>query len=273
MVKLNRNRQPIEDEPSYEIDIPEDDEEEEDYDEEDEEEYEDDDRKKKIIIIGAVVATLIVGAIGFRALTGSNQSKPSTPSTQQVKKTKKTTSSTKKEKATKESKTEETTQTSESVDIRQEAKDTLERPNAPTTDAEKEAIATHMTSTIDKAVQALPDIKNDQESGMFLTSNTMLNMVAMALSMGYRPDMTTLQTYKSDNENVHQFTIDFKKDDRFVTFTGNYAPAIEQLEFAQIHGTLPVESASTEKQVDKEKAKAESDTPVHPDAVDDGGES
>lgn len=263
MVKLNRNDEELLDDEEYLDDEEEYDEEEYDDEEEDDEEDEGNPWVKRGII-GAIVVAVVGGALAIRMGTSkpAEEAKPEEPKTEQTSSVQETT-------------TQETTVAQTTVPKVDEdsAKASLERPDAPATDEETKGIGEKIVAAIDKMKADPINARNDKESGLYLTGNTAMNALRGALSVGFTPDVSTLKGYKSDNDNALQFTIRFKAEGREdITFTGNYVPAIEQLEFAQLHGKLDLASTvanGSGEQVDDEKAISESDKPLHPERIKD----
>lgn len=233
---------------SHEEDYDEEDYDEEDEDDEDEDEgydgEEDDEeeaelaeaekRHKRIraLIIGGIVLCLLVILVALR-MTG-NQKEDTPPAepqkTEQVEEKKVTDPTEKKKKPV-----EKKAKSAEAYEA--EAKHSLERENAPLPDGEAKPIAEAIKAATDKMKEHPKETKNDQASGLFFTNDTMLNNLRSLILMHYTPDLNSVKAYKSDSDQVTQFTVRFKKDGKAdVTLTGNWSPKLKQLGFAQLHG-------------------------------------
>lgn len=268
MVQFNRNRKQENDD--YELDEID---EQEEFD--DIEESEDDDGSdepnpwiKRGIIIGAIGLT-ICGAILIRALTSNETQTPQT----EVTTTSETTESPVKVPEESTTTTNANSSTDATVTLKGKdeasAKASLERPEAVLTSDDTKVISEHLTKAFDIFKSNVNGAKNDPASGLYLTSANMMDMLRSVVGLGYAPDYNSVHGYYSDNDNVYQFTVNFTKDGANpLTFTGNYAPNLEQIGLVQIHGELPESgSAVSNTQVNTDKAKQESDTPVNPDAI------
>lgn len=272
MAKLRRNFQDeVEEDEIYESDDYEDEYEEDEYDDEyDEDEYDEydedgDERKAKFIKYGAIGAILAV-IVGVALFVRGNQPKTDTkPKTEQVKKS---TSSSKKSRP-KDTETSSSSSVASNGENAETAKASLERPEAPATAEETATVAGKIEEALAK-VKNDPTLKNNQESGLFLTNNTMLNTLQTIMVNDYQFDKEAVRVYKSDNDNVLQFMATFKKDGASdLTLTGNYSPELQQLGFVQMHGELKVtpKVGDTPQVADPNKSAEESDKPLHPEAI------
>lgn len=261
MVQFNRNRKQENDYELDEID------EQEAFDDQIDE-YDDEDGSdepnpwiKRGIIIGAIGLT-VCGAILIRAFTSNDTQAPQTEVTTTVETT-----------VSPVTVPEESTTTDATVTLKGKdeasAKASLERPDAALTSEETKVIADHLSKAFDNFKSNVNGAKNDPASGLYLTSANMMDMLRSVVGYGYVPDYNSVHGYYSDNDNVYQFTVNFTKDGaNTLTFTGNYAPNLEQLGLVQIHGELPeLSSSESNTQVNTDKAKQESDKPVNPDAI------
>ena len=248
MVQFNRNRKQENDD--YELDEIDEQEEFDGIEDADDDESSDEPNPwiKRGIIIGAIGLT-ICGAILIRALTSNDTQNPQTEVTTTVETTVATVTLKGKDEAS--------------------AKASLERPDAALTSEETKVIADHLSKAFDNFKSNVNGAKNDPASGLYLTSANMMDMLRSVVGYGYVPDYNSVHGYYSDNDNVYQFTVNFTKDGaNTLTFTGNYAPNLEQLGLVQIHGELPeLSSSESNTQVNTDKAKQESDTPVNPGAI------
>ena len=269
MVQFNRNRKQENDD--YEIDeIHEQEEFEEDIEEFDDEDDSDETNPwiKRGIIIGAIGLT-IGGAVLIRVLTANDTQTPQT----EVTTTSETTESPVKVPEDSTTTTNANSSTDATVTLKGKdeasAKASLERPEAVLTSDDTKVISEHLTKAFDIFKSNVNGAKNDPASGLYLTSANMMDMLRSVVGLGYAPDYNSVHGYYSDNDNVYQFTVNFTKDGANpLTFTGNYAPNLEQIGLVQIHGELPESgSAVSNTQVNTDKAKQESDTPVNPAAI------
>lgn len=262
MVQFNRNRKQENDD--YELDEIDEQEEFDGIEDADDDEISDEPNPwiKRGIIIGAIGLT-ICGAILIRALTSNDTQNPQTEVTTTVETTV----------APVTIPEESTTTTDATVTLKGKdeasAKASLERPDAALTSEETKVIADHLSKAFDNFKSNVNGAKNDPASGLYLTSANMMDMLRSVVGYGYVPDYNSVHGYYSDNDNVYQFTVNFTKDGaNTLTFTGNYAPNLEQLGLVQIHGELPeLSSSESNTQVNTDKAKQESDTPVNPGAI------
>ena len=245
MAKLNRNRKVEE----YE---------EEEYENYDGDEQEEDDGESmfdnplvKYGAIGGVFVLIIIIALIFRMMSSPAPEQKTTevPTTTEVSKV-------------------DVPKESEEPKIPTKGKDeqsatqSLERPESPLSGSESKEIGSKVGEAIDK-IKDKADAVNTQDTGLFLTESGIFNVVKQLLSMGYKVDTDSIKGYKSNNDNVQQFTIQFTKEGVSpVTFTGNWAPAIGQIGLVQIHGDIPNAGSPTGgPQVDEEDVKNDTDKP------------
>lgn len=254
MAKLNRNREPELEEEEYE-----------EYDEEMEDDDEDDEEESSgpfsnpLVKYGAmagVLLVLIVGAVLVRGFT----SKPVEPAVEQ------TTSSSEEKKDEKPVEVPKDKPTTPTVEPKgkDEASATrsLERPEAPLSGEDTKSISDKLVEAINK-LKDNKDGVNNQSTGLFLTESGVFNLVRTLVGAGYTPDADSVKAYKSDNDNVQQFTINLKKDGaKPITLTGNWAPAISQFGLVQVHGEIPnLGSSDGGQQSDNEAVKNDTDKP------------
>lgn len=104
----------------------------------------------------------------------------------------------------------------------------------------------------------------------------MLSNFKLALQHGYEIDYDSVSAYKSDTDGVIQYTFKMKnKDNKVIAFSGNYLNSTKQMELAIMKGKLVLPTSEQlaspgnkeGKQYDPEKAKKESDKPLHPEKV------
>ena len=262
MPKFNRNHHDDEYyDDEYETDTIDDDEEYDDDDyEDDEEEYEDDDDHggrpwvKYAIIAGAVVAVIAL-AIGVRSMNGkSSETTTEEPTVEQTT-------------TTKQLDVPKDTTTNANQGVQPKGKDeasatkSLERSDAPLTAGDAKIISDHLVASISK-IKADKNVKNTQDTGLYLTESGVFNLVKTLLEAGYDVDAGSVKAYKSNNDNVQQFTVNFVKDGKSpITMTGNWAPSISQIGLVQVHGEIPdTASTSGKSQVD-DSVKKDSDKP------------
>lgn len=250
MAKLNRNRDP---------------ELEEEYEEYEYDDVETDDEDSTGILsnplvkygaIAGIFLVLIAGAVLVRGFT----SKPTEPAVEQT-----TTSSEEKkdEKPVEVPKEKPTTPTVEPKG-KDEASATrsLERPEAPLSGEDTKSISDKLVAAINK-LKDNKDGTNNQSTGLFLTESGVFNLVKSLVDAGYVPDADSVKAYKSDNDNVQQFTVNLKKDGaKSITLTGNWAPAISQFGLVQVHGEIPnLGSTSGKPQVNEAAVRNDTDKP------------
>lgn len=262
MPKFNRHRHDDDyDEDVYDDNTVEDEEYETDYDGDDED-YEDDDNGenrrpivKYAIIAGSVVA-IIALAIGVRAMNN----KPAESTTEEP--TVEQTTTTKQLDVPS-----DTTTPATEPSIKPKGKDeasatkSLERSDAPLTAGDAKVISDHLVASISK-IKADQNVSNSQDTGLYLTESGVFNLVKSLIITGYDVDASSLKAYKSNNDNVQQFTVNFVKDGASpITMTGNWAPSINQIGLVQVHGEIPsAASLSGKPQVD-DSVKNDSDKP------------
>lgn len=248
MAKLNRNRKVEE----YE------EEEYEGYDDTEEEDDEEEDEGSmfdnplvKYGAMGGVVVLIVIIALLFRMMSSPapEQKTTETPTTTEVS-TVEVPKETEKPKIPTKGKDE------------QSATESLERPESPLSGSESKEIGAKVSEAIDK-IKNDKDALNTQDTGLFLTESGIFNVVKQLLAMGYAVNPDSIKGYKSNNDNVQQFTIQFTKDGATpVTFTGNWAPAIGQIGLVQIHGDIPNAGSPTDRpQVNEEDVKNDTDKP------------
>lgn len=250
-----------------------------DYYDDDEDDEEDDRRKggsgKTKFFIGAgVIGVIVVLAIVMRMMGGGDkpqEEKKEEPKTEQKEK--------KQEQQKNDQKQEEETSESKGLGREEEAaKKTLEHPDKLGTVEDKTNITNRLKESSKKILEEKDKFKNNEEGGLSLTGYSMLSNFKNALRAGYEIDYDSVSAYKSDTDGVIQYTFKMKnKDNKIIAFSGNYLNSTKQMELAIMKGKLILPTteeiaspANKEgKQVDVEKAKKESDKPLHPEKVKD----
>lgn len=245
------------------------------YDDEDDEE--DDHRKggsgKTKLFIGAgVIGVIVILAIVMRLMGGGDkpqEEKKEEPKTEQKEK--------KQEQPKNDQKQEEEASESKGLGREEEAaKKTLEHPDQLGTVDDKTNITNRLKESSKKILEEKDKFKNNEEGGLSLTGYSMLSNFKLALQHGYEIDYDSVSAYKSDTDGVIQYTFKMKnKDNKVIAFSGNYLNSTKQMELAIMKGKLvlptseQLASPATKdgKQYDPEKAKKESDKPLHPEKV------
>lgn len=227
----------------------------------DEDDYEDDGNKRPIvkyaIIAGSVVA-IIALAIGVRVMNN----KPAEPTTEEP--SVEQTTTTKPLDVPSETTTTTTTTT---PSVQPKGKDevsatkSLERSDAPLTAGDAKIISDHLVASMNK-IKADQNVSNSQDTGLYLTESGVFNLVKSLIAAGYNVDASSLKAYKSNNDNVQQFTVNFVKDGVSpITMTGNWAPSISQVGLVQVHGEVPSSASLSGKPQVDDSVKNDSDKP------------
>ena len=239
MPKFNRHHRDDEyDEDVYDNDIAEDDE----Y-EDDDEVYDDGDGNRRPIVKYAIIAGSVVAIIALAIGVRSLNNKPADTS--------------KEEPAVEQTTTTTTTKT---IDVPSDTKP-LERSDAPLTADDAKIISDHLVSSIAK-IKADQNVPNSQDTGLYLTESGVFNLVKSLMIVGYDVDASSLKAYKSNNDNVQQFTVNFVKDGASpITMTGNWAPSISQIGLVQVHGEIPSAASLGDKPQVDDSVKNDSDKP------------
>lgn len=258
MPKFNRHHRDDEyDEDVYDNDIVENDE----YEDSDEV-YDDEDGNRRPImkyaIIGGSVVAIIALAIGVRMMNN----KPSDVSNEEPAVEQTTTTTTKPVDVpsdTKPSQAEPSIQPKGKDE--ESATKSLERSDAPLTAGDAKIISDHLITSIDK-IKADRNISNSQDTGLYLTESGVFNLIKSLIGVGYDVDASSLKAYKSNNDNVQQFTVNFIKEGASpITMTGNWAPSISQIGLVQVHGEIPSAASPGNKQQVDDSVKNDSDKP------------
>lgn len=250
-----------------------------DYYDDDEDDDEEDDRrggssgKTKVLIGAGVIGVIVILAIVMRLMGGGGdkpqEEKKEEPKTEQKEK--------KQEQPKNDQKQEEETSESKGLGREEEAaKKTLEHPDQLGTVEDKTNITNRLKESSKKILEEKDKFKNNEEGGLSLTGYSMLSNFKLALQHGYEIDYDSVSAYKSDTDGVIQYTFKMKnKDNKVIAFSGNYLNSTKQMELAIMKGKLvlptseQLASPATKdgKQYDPEKAKKESDKPLHPEKV------
>ena len=245
------------------------------YDDDDDEE---DDRRKggsgktKFFIGAGVIGVIVVLAIIMRLMGGGDkpqEEKKEEPKTEQKEK--------KQEQPKSDQKQEEETSESKGLGREEEAaKKTLEHPDQLGTVEDKTNITNRLKESSKKILEEKDKFKNNEDGGLSLTGYSMLSNFKLALQHGYEIDYDSVSAYKSDTDGVIQYTFKMKnKDNKVIAFSGNYLNSTKQMELAIMKGKLVLPTSEQlaspgnkdGKQYDPEKAKKESDKPLHPEKV------
>ena len=252
MPKFNRhNRDEEYEDDVYENDIVED-EEYEDYDD-------DGDNRRPIIkyaiIVGSVISIILL-AIGVRSMGNKPDNTTSEEPTIEQ-----TTNSKSLDVPS------DTTKASSSPSVQPKGKDeesatkSLERSDAPLTAGDSKIIGDHLVASIGK-IKADQNVSNSQDTGLYLTESGVFNLIKSLIVMGYDIDASSVKAYKSNNDNVQQFTVNFVKDGASpITMTGNWAPSISQAGLVQVHGDVPSAASPGNKPQVDDSVKNDSDKP------------
>lgn len=227
------------------------------YDDEDEDDYDEGGGRpilKYALIAGGVVA-IIALAIGVRAMnSGSTETTTEEPTVEQTTTTKQldvpTTSTSDANSAIKPKGKDE-----------ESATKSLERSDAPLTAGDAKVISDHLVASIEK-IKADSNVKNSQDTGLYLTESGVFNLIKSLVSLGFTVDAGSVKAYKSNNDNVQQFTVNFVKDgSQPITMTGNWAPSINQAGLVQVHGEIPSSASISGKPQVDDSVKDASDKP------------
>ena len=261
MAKFNRHHRDDEyDEDVYDDDTFEDEEYDGDDEYYDDEDDDDDEGRKRPIVKYAIIAGSVIAIIGLAIGVRAMNNKPSESTTEEP--TVEQTTTTKQLDVPSETTTATTTPS-----VQPKGKDeasatkSLERSDAPLTAGDAKVISDHLVASIGK-IKADQNVSNSQDTGLYLTESGVFNLVKSLLITGYDVDASSLKAYKSNNDNVQQFTVNFVKDGASpITMTGNWAPSISQIGLVQVHGEIPsAASLSGKPQVD-DSVKNDSDKP------------
>lgn len=259
MPKFNRHHRDDEyDEDVYDNDIAEDDE----YKYEDDEVYDDGDDNRRPIVKYAIIAGSVVAIIALAIGVRSMNNKPADTSNEEPTVEQTTTTTTKSIDVPSDTKPSQTTPS-----IQPKGKDeasatkSLERSDAPLTVDDAKIISDHLVSSIAK-IKADQNVPNSQDTGLYLTESGVFNLVKSLMIVGYDVDASSLKAYKSNNDNVQQFTVNFVKDGASpITMTGNWAPSISQIGLVQVHGEIPSAASLGDKPQVDDSVKNDSDKP------------
>ena len=183
-------------------------------------------KSKKIIAVGAAIILFIGGSWYF---LGQRQHE-----SQDVKLEKA------KGKET-ESDSEKQTKVEEKLTAIEESRKTLETDKKVSDGGQIESLKNALRSGFNylSSVDSSERIDNgDSYNHLQISSKTMLDTLYRMIKAGYTYDESTVEVYKSDNDNVLQFVYEMKKDgEEAISFAGNYVIGTEQVEVANMHGS------------------------------------
>lgn len=122
-----------------------------------------------------------------------------------------------------------------------EAKNTLEQPERLLGDIETNQVKDSLQIAFDY-LQTVTDesaVTISYQNHLSITNVAMAQTVVRMLSTAhYTVDLSTLQVYGSDSDNVYQFTVDLTKPNTDnLSLAGNYVTGTQQLELGSLHGT------------------------------------
>ncbi|HEP2676610.1 TPA: hypothetical protein VCH52_001717 [Streptococcus pyogenes] len=119
----------------------------------------------------------------------------------------------------------------------EEAKGTLEASDDPLPQEEQEPIREAITIAFNYLQTQPQDLAGTVDNRLSITPQAMLQTIVTMLKAGYQVDITSLQAYTSDSENVYQFTINLIKEDSDpLTLAGNYVIGTNQCDIEALHG-------------------------------------
>lgn len=120
------------------------------------------------------------------------------------------------------------------------AKLALDHPYSEASQADKEAATPNVTIAMDfiTSHNNIDDMKGSLENHLYMSQNPMIQTVWIAIhSNGYSYDPSQLEVLKSDNSDVVQLLMVFKKDGaNKVYFTANYNTTVNQIQVTRYFG-------------------------------------
>ncbi|MDU6118506.1 hypothetical protein [Streptococcus sp.] len=121
----------------------------------------------------------------------------------------------------------------------EEAKDTLEDTDSQLSQEDQTPVLEAVMIAFDylNTKPALDDTRGTLDNRLSITPQAMMQTIITMLKAGYQVDLTSLQAYSSDSDNVYQFTINLTKEEAEpLTLAGNYVIGTSQCDFESLHG-------------------------------------
>ena len=121
----------------------------------------------------------------------------------------------------------------------EEAKDTLEDTDSQLSQEDQTPVLEAVMIAFDylNTKPALDDTRGTLDNRLSITPQAMMQSIITMLKAGYQVDLTSLQAYSSDSDNVYQFTINLTKEEAEpLTLAGNYVIGTSQCDFESLHG-------------------------------------
>lgn len=120
------------------------------------------------------------------------------------------------------------------------AKLALDHPYSEASQSDKDAATPNVTIAMDfiTSHNNIDDMKGSLENHLYMSENPMIQTVWIAIhSNGYSYDSSQLEVLKSDNSDVVQLLMVFKKDGaNKVYFTANYNTTVNQIQVTRYFG-------------------------------------